>query len=140
MHAGQYWALWEVLRFYGRMKPSDDLAPELRHGGLSEDERDNIVAFLRSLSGPLIVPDLGVGKNAADIISTEASLHLNHGCCASFFASRIPPLSIRNKPFPVESACCLFECLLAYSEETVNKLRRTLIVHGNNPPWPSVCP
>jgi cytochrome c peroxidase len=21
MHAGQYWALWEVLRFYGRMKP-----------------------------------------------------------------------------------------------------------------------
>lgn len=67
MHAGQYWALWEVVRFFSNMKPapgpgsdlSSGMDKDLLHGGLSEAERDRIEAFLRTLSGPLLVPDFG---------------------------------------------------------------------------------
>jgi cytochrome c peroxidase len=62
MHAGQYWALWEVLRFYSRIKPSPALSDELHFGGLSEDEMIRIEAFLHTLSAPLVVPDFG-GRN-----------------------------------------------------------------------------
>lgn len=56
MHAGQYWALWETLRFYSRMKPSPDLDPELYFGGFTGEEMAALEAFLQTLSGPLIVP------------------------------------------------------------------------------------
>jgi cytochrome c peroxidase len=57
MHAGQYWALWEVLRFYSRMKPSPDLSPEFRCASLGENEATMLEAFLRTLSGALIIPE-----------------------------------------------------------------------------------
>jgi cytochrome c peroxidase len=59
MHAGQYWALWELLRFYSRIRPSPDVSIELHHGGLTEGETTKLEAFLRTLTGSLISPEFG---------------------------------------------------------------------------------
>jgi cytochrome c peroxidase len=56
MHAGQYWALWEVLSVYNRLKPSPEMSPDLLHDSLNEREMDQVEAFLKTLSGPLIFP------------------------------------------------------------------------------------
>jgi cytochrome c peroxidase len=66
MHAGQYWALWEVIRFYSRQKPSPELSEDLDHGVLSDYEMVRLKAFLHSLSGPLMVPDFGGAKDDHD--------------------------------------------------------------------------
>ncbi|MBI5572248.1 MAG: hypothetical protein HY914_20060 [Desulfomonile tiedjei] len=63
LHAGQYWALWEVLRFYSRKNTSPDVNPEFHHGGLTEDETNLLTAFLKTLTGPLMVPEFGGGKD-----------------------------------------------------------------------------
>jgi cytochrome c peroxidase len=63
MHAGQFWALWDVLRFYSRLKPSSDASEELVHDILSDYEMVRVETFLHTLSGPLIVPDFGAVKD-----------------------------------------------------------------------------
>jgi cytochrome c peroxidase len=54
MHAGQFGTLREVLEFY---KGSPN--PELGHADLSDEELDELEAFLRTLSGPIKVLEPG---------------------------------------------------------------------------------
>jgi cytochrome c peroxidase len=63
MHAGQYWSLWEVLRFYAREKTDPGLSPELLKSGLTLPEIVNLEAFLMTLSGPLSYPDSGIAED-----------------------------------------------------------------------------
>lgn len=59
MHAGQYWSLGEVVRFFERQRVDPLLSPELARSGLSDEEQDQLVAFLRTLSGSLNYPKRG---------------------------------------------------------------------------------
>jgi cytochrome c peroxidase len=54
MHAGQLATLREVLEFYRNLKPQER-TPQLDHGQLSDKELAQIEAFLRTLSGPVLV-------------------------------------------------------------------------------------
>jgi cytochrome c peroxidase len=51
MHAGQFESLKDVLRFYRDLSP-EKRRPELVHGGLTDDELDDLEAFLHTLSAP----------------------------------------------------------------------------------------
>jgi len=51
MHAGQFESLKDVLRFYRDLSPGKR-RPELVHGGLTDDELDDLEAFLHALSAP----------------------------------------------------------------------------------------
>jgi cytochrome c peroxidase len=66
MHAGQYWSLWEVLRFYARKRVDPGLSPELLKSGLTENETANLEAFLMTLSGPLSFPDSGLAETGGE--------------------------------------------------------------------------
>jgi cytochrome c peroxidase len=54
MHAGQLATLHQVLEFYRDLKP-EQKSSELDHSELSDRELNQIEAFLRALSGPVIV-------------------------------------------------------------------------------------
>jgi cytochrome c peroxidase len=56
MHAGQFANLGEVLKHYNEAKPGPVGHSELHPLGLSQQEMDDLVAFLGSLSGPLAAP------------------------------------------------------------------------------------
>lgn len=73
VHAGQYWALWEVLRFYGSKKTGRDLSPELFRDGLDDEEQRKIEAFLKTLSAPLKYP-----QNVPEPNGTGAGGHHHH--------------------------------------------------------------
>jgi cytochrome c peroxidase len=51
MHAGQFESLKDVLRFYRDLSP-EKRRPELVHGDLTDDELDDLEAFLHTLSAP----------------------------------------------------------------------------------------
>ena len=56
MHAGQHASLEEVVAHYDRAAAAPFGHSELKPLRLSERERQQIVAFLRTLSGPLAAP------------------------------------------------------------------------------------
>lgn len=55
MHTGQFSTLEEVVEHYDRAQPTI-ISDELQPLNLSEQEKADLVAFLRSLSGPLATP------------------------------------------------------------------------------------
>jgi len=57
MHAGQFKTLREVITFYTTVRPGGTISKELEHLDLSEEEQMQLEAFLRTLSGPVIVKD-----------------------------------------------------------------------------------
>ena len=58
MHAGQFATLEEVLEHYNTAPAAPSGHSELEPLGLTDEELDQLEAFLRSLSGPLAAPEL----------------------------------------------------------------------------------
>jgi cytochrome c peroxidase len=56
MHAGQFATLADVLNHYNNAKPGPVGHSELKPIGLSQEEMNDLIAFLGSLSGPLAAP------------------------------------------------------------------------------------
>lgn len=64
MHAGQYWSICEVLRFYSGKMNDANPSPGLPRDGLTEGDMVRLEAFLNTLSAPPIYP--GSGKDARE--------------------------------------------------------------------------